>query len=195
MIVLILCLDNPDLSERTVRVIPFSARISLIFRASIFKILPPCFRFGNFIITISVTIVKKKVDKSVTSVYTVREVITLSTLGERIKAARIKCDMTQEQLAAALDTTKAAVSRYEAGKREPNLEQLRKIAKATNTTVSELVDEGYWSKVPKYEYEASFSNNPQQVILCGLFDQLNEVGQQKAIERLEELLEVAKYRK
>lgn len=119
----------------------------------------------------------------------------MSTLGERIKAARIKSGMTQEQLAAVLDTTKAAVSRYEAGKREPNLHQLCKIAKATKTTVSELVDEGYWTQVPKYEFEASFSNNPQQVILCGLFEQLNEIGQQKAIERLEELLEVAKYRK
>lgn len=119
----------------------------------------------------------------------------MSTLGERIKAARIKSGMTQEQLAAVLDTTKAAVSRYEAGKREPNLHQLCNIAKATKTTVSELVDEGYWTLVPKYEFEASFSNNPQQVILCGLFEQLNEIGQQKAIERLEELLEVAKYRK
>ena len=119
----------------------------------------------------------------------------MSTLGDRIKATRIKSGMTQEQLAAVLNTTKAAVSRYESGKREPNLEQLRKIARATNTTVSELVEEGYWSHVPKYEYEASFSENPQQVILCGLFDQLNEVGQQKAIERLEELLEVSKYRK
>lgn len=119
----------------------------------------------------------------------------MSTLGERIKAARIKCGMTQEQLASVLDTTKAAVSRYEAGKREPNLGQLSKIAKSTNTTVSELVDEGYWSHVPKYEYEASFSDNPQKVIICGILDQLNDVGKQKAIERLYDLLEVAKYRK
>jgi transcriptional regulator with XRE-family HTH domain len=119
----------------------------------------------------------------------------MSTLGERIKAARIKSGMTQEQLAAVLDTTKAAVSRYEAGKREPNLHQLSKIAIATKTTVSELVEDGYWAQVQKYEFEASFSDNPQQVILCGLFEQLNEIGQQKAIERLEDLLEVAKYRK
>lgn len=119
----------------------------------------------------------------------------MSTLGERIKAARIRSGMTQEQLAAVLNTTKAAVSRYEAGKREPHLEQLSKIAKATNTYVSELVDPGYWTRVPDYEKEASFSNNPQQVILCALFEQLNEAGQQKAIERLEDLLEVAKYRK
>ncbi len=119
----------------------------------------------------------------------------MSTLGERIKAARIKSGMTQEQLAAVLDTTKAAVSRYETGKREPHIDQLCKIAKATNTYVSELVEPGYWTRIPDYEKEAAFSNSPQQVILCGLFEQLNEVGQQKAIERLEELLEVAKYRK
>lgn len=119
----------------------------------------------------------------------------MSTLGERIKAARIKSGMTQEQLAAVLDTTKAAVSRYEAGKREPHLEQLTKIAKATHTSVAELVEPGYWTRIPDYEKKAGFSDNPQQVILCGLFEQLNEIGQQKAIERLEDLLEVAKYRK
>lgn len=119
----------------------------------------------------------------------------MSSLGESIKAARIKSGMTQEQLADALGTTKAAISRYEAGKREPNIEQLSKIAKATMTYVGELVEPGYWERIPDYEKMASFSDNPKQVILCGLFDQLNELGQQKAIEQLEDLLEVAKYRK
>lgn len=117
----------------------------------------------------------------------------MQTLGERIKAARITSGMTQEQLAEALDTTKAAISRYEAGKREPNIELLRKIALATKTTVSELVEDGYWSERPKYELRAVFSQNPNLEIAIGLFNQLNKVGQQKAIEQLEDLLEISKY--
>lgn len=134
----------------------------------------------------------------VTFLYTAVEVIDMVSIGEKIKAARIKSGLTQEQLAAAINTSKAAVSRYEADKRKPNIEQLRKIAIATNTTVSDLVEEigeSYWKSLPKYEIEAAFSTNPNQEIICGLFEQLNEVGQQKAIERLEELVEVAKYRK
>lgn len=52
----------------------------------------------------------------------------MSTLGEQIKAMRLKKGMTQEQLAQKLGTTKAAISRYERNQRQPRLEQLSEIA-------------------------------------------------------------------
>lgn len=119
----------------------------------------------------------------------------MTSIGERIKSARKKNNMTQEQLAIALNTTKAAISRYESGARKPNIEQIRKICIATNTYVSDLVDPEYWKSVPQYEAKAAFAENPNIMILCGLFEQLNEAGQQKAIEHLEDLLGVEKYRK
>ena len=119
----------------------------------------------------------------------------MSKLGDNIKAARIRCSMTQEQLANVLNTSKAAISRYESGKRMPNIEQLSKIALATNTTVSELVEPGYWTNAPEYEKAAAFSSNPKKEILCGLFDQLNEMGQQRAMDDLADLVEIQKYRK
>lgn len=134
----------------------------------------------------------KKVDILDTVGYTVIEVISMSRLGEAIRNARQKIGMTQEELAVELNTTKSTISKYELGKRKPHIDQLSKIAKATKTTVSELVEEGYWANVPKYEIEASFSDNPNRVILCGLFDQLSELGQQKAVEYLEVL--IIKYR-
>lgn len=119
----------------------------------------------------------------------------MQLLGNKIRNARIKAGMTQEQLAVALDTTKAAISRYEAGKREPNLELLRKIALATKVTVADLVDDEYWAHRPEHETKAAFASDPELEILCGLFSQLNEAGRQKALEWLEDLLEVEKYRK
>lgn len=119
----------------------------------------------------------------------------MPNLGDAIRNARQQCGMTQEELAAKLDTTKSAISKYELGKREPSLEQLRKIAIAIGVTVSDLVDGEYWSRLPDAERRSAFSNNPYRDSLLAIFEQLNEAGQQKAVERLEELLEVAKYRK
>lgn len=62
----------------------------------------------------------------------------MATLGENIKKARIKKGITQEELATALNTTKATISRYELGKREPRSDQLKEIAKALNVTVAYL---------------------------------------------------------
>jgi len=127
--------------------------------------------------------------------YTVIEVISVPNLGDAIRNARQQCGMTQEELAAKLDTTKSAISKYELGKREPSLEQLRKIAIAIGVTISDLVDHEYWSRVPKAELQAAFSDNPRRDLLLAIFDQLNEEGQSKAVERVEELTEIPKYKK
>ena len=119
----------------------------------------------------------------------------MPNLGDAIRNARQQCGMTQEELAAKLDTTKSAISKYELGKREPSLEQLRKIAIAIGVTISDLVDHEYWSRVPKAELQAAFSDNPRRDLLLAIFDQLNEEGQSKAVERVEELTEIPKYKK
>lgn len=119
----------------------------------------------------------------------------MPSLGEAIRFARLKREMTQEDLAALLNTTKSAISKYELGKREPNLVQLSKIAVALGITVSDLVDGDYWSTLSDAERKASFATNPYKELLNGLFDQLNEEGQSKAVERVEELTEIPKYQK
>lgn len=119
----------------------------------------------------------------------------MPSLGEVIRLARLKSGMTQEELAAQLNTTKSAISKYELGKREPNLVQLSKIAVTLGVTVSDLVDGDYWSSLSDSERKAAFATNPYKELLNGLFDQLNDDGQQKAIERVEELTEIPKYKK
>ena len=61
-------------------------------------------------------------------------------IGKRIKAARQKAGMSQEELAQAIGSTKSAVSRYEAGKRQPSYDQLQRISDALGISIYELFD-------------------------------------------------------
>ena len=119
----------------------------------------------------------------------------MSSLGEAIRLARLKSGMTQEELATKLNTTKSAISKYELGRREPNLMQLSKIAVALGVPVSALVDGDYWSTLSDAERKAAFAINPYKDLLISLFDELNPDGQAKALERVEELTEIPKYKK
>lgn len=117
------------------------------------------------------------------------------TIGKRISATRKQAGLTQAQLAEKCSVATITIQQYEAGKRQPRLDQLAKIAIALGVTVSDLVDDHYWSTVSSAEYRASFAANPYKELLNGLFDQLNPEGQQKAVERVEELTEIPKYKK
>ncbi|MCI8914300.1 MAG: helix-turn-helix transcriptional regulator [Lawsonibacter sp.] len=60
------------------------------------------------------------------------------SVGERIRQLRIAKGVTQEELAAALNTTKAAISRYELSQRELRFSQSQAIAEALGVSVFEL---------------------------------------------------------
>lgn len=75
--------------------------------------------------------------------------------GERIKAARNKAGLKQSELAEKLGVAVITIGQYERGKRQPRLEQLRRIAIALGTTVSELVEPGYWSNLSPEELKES----------------------------------------
>jgi len=66
------------------------------------------------------------------------ESIRNNTLGNNLRNARIKRGMSQDELAKAIGVTKAAVSRYESGTREPRGDQLKQIARVLNVTVAYL---------------------------------------------------------
>lgn len=66
-----------------------------------------------------------------------------------IRKARKSAGITQDGLAAMLGINRATVSKYESGQIVPSLGQLGKIAKALNTTVSEMVGQDWdgWKSV------------------------------------------------
>lgn len=122
------------------------------------------------------------------------------------------------ELGTLIGTTAASVSRYELGQRTPGIETLKMIAAALDVDVLQLMgfkdDNGNTTfatvnpldieKITREAisagndllYLASYSgeNDTQRKIQDAL-DKLNDAGQQKAVERVEELTEIPKYRK
>jgi len=60
-------------------------------------------------------------------------------IGKHIKSYREQSKMTQEELAETLSVTRQAVSNWECGKTQPDIETLHKIADALGVTVEELI--------------------------------------------------------
>ena len=74
--------------------------------------------------------------------YTVVEVIYMGTIGENIKQLRIENNMTQEQLAMALDTTKSTISKYELDRRQPRYETVERMAAIFRTSTGRILNKG-----------------------------------------------------
>ncbi|MBQ4546429.1 MAG: helix-turn-helix transcriptional regulator [Oscillospiraceae bacterium] len=64
----------------------------------------------------------------------------MSSLSENIKRYRTQNNITQEQLAEKINVTRQAVSNWENGKTEPDIETLTKIAQIFDISIDELVD-------------------------------------------------------
>ena len=64
----------------------------------------------------------------------------MTSIGNNIKSNRKKLGITQEQLAEKINVTRQAVSNWENGKTEPDVETLTKIAQIFDTSIDELVD-------------------------------------------------------
>lgn len=62
-------------------------------------------------------------------------------LGKKIKLARIELDMTQADLATAIQAKQKSISRYETGLALPSLETLERIAKALKKSMGYFVDD------------------------------------------------------
>ncbi|MBQ6876857.1 MAG: helix-turn-helix transcriptional regulator [Oscillospiraceae bacterium] len=63
----------------------------------------------------------------------------MNSIGENIKTARKKLNITQEDLATKLSVTRQAVSNWENGKTEPDIETLTKIAQIFDISIDKLV--------------------------------------------------------
>lgn len=140
-----------------------------------------------------------------------------------LRKLRKAAGITQAELAKAIGITHATLSRYENGTIEPPISQLLNIASVLNTSLQELLGleygEGALFSVklsPELVEALNFpsgvntltTTNPdlmqkivaefsrqsvEKVRLNIAFDSLNSDGQQKAVERVEELTEIPRY--
>lgn len=60
-------------------------------------------------------------------------------VGNRIRIARKRVGMTQDELGAAIGIGKSSISEWESGKRSPDVEKMREIASILNTTSAYLI--------------------------------------------------------
>lgn len=111
------------------------------------------------------------------------------TTGDRIRQLRIEHQMTQEELGAKVGVQKAAIYKYENGL-VVNLKRsvLEKLALVLDTTPTYLMG------MEESEHNPS-TLTPQQSALLASFAQLNEEGQTKAVEYVEDLVLTGRYKK
>ena len=73
------------------------------------------------------------------------------TLGEKILALRTQKEMSQEELAAALEVSRQSVSKWETNQSVPDLDKIIRLADLFGVTVDELVREGERPQPPQPE--------------------------------------------
>lgn len=104
--------------------------------------------------------------------------------GLRIRAVRKSLGLTQELFAQKCGISLTSLRRYEANDRQPNISTIESMANSLDMTLAEFL----WSTTTPGAV-------PAKQLLLAAFDQLNPEGQQKAVERVEELTEISKYKK
>ncbi len=114
------------------------------------------------------------------------------TTGERIRQLRIQHQMTQEELGAKVGVQKAAIYKYENGLivnlKRSTLEKLAIVLETTPTYLMGLEDD-------ENDFSILSELTPQQSALLSSFNQLNEEGQQKAVDYVDDLVLTGRYKK
>lgn len=140
-------------------------------------------------------------------------------IGKLIKEARKRAGLTQAQLAEKSGVAAISIHQYEAGKREPRVEQLLRLAPALNVPISYLLEtediDGnmlptHFADPDDFEFlkslgldtpsgrQSFFSERPESdgpaSRIKKAWEKLNDAGKEKAAERIEELTEISRYR-
>ena len=115
--------------------------------------------------------------------------------GEIIRTIRKEQGLSQIELAQKAGIAVNSVRLYESGKREPKIGSLRRIAQALGVDVYSLADFDTASQLLEGSMNAKLERlSPKEQSLIIAFDQLNDAGQDVAIERVNELTELEKYK-
>lgn len=123
------------------------------------------------------------------------------TVGEKIRSSRVNAGLTQKELGDKMGVDSATVGKYERGILNPKLQTLEKIAAALGVTIWELgaVNSAEYRQVMiDREINKSRERHDEDTKLHQLeieFRKLNAIGQEKALERICELTEIARFLK
>lgn len=96
------------------------------------------------------------------------------TFAERLRATRKALNLTQEHVAAKLGVTPTTYSRYENGKREPNVECLKKLSNIFNVSADFLINTNLYNK------DAVLNETEKK--LLSMFREMNSQGQEYILQ-------------
>jgi transcriptional regulator with XRE-family HTH domain len=103
-------------------------------------------------------------------------------IGKRIQEIRIKKGMTQEALAERINISKSSISEWEACKRVPRMETLRKIAEALGVDVWEIIGlNSVDYDEPMFASPTEEVSDPNERELVNIYRDLNDIGQSALI--------------
>lgn len=134
------------------------------------------------------------------------------TIGKKILELRTQKKLTQKQLSDMCGFSQSALNLWENDKRKPKIEALQKIADVLGVSVSEFDKRSLEMYIQQSQNILNdFSSHPEnwvqenpltgeqtpvkQTELLKHYNVLNELGKNKAIERIKELTEVPRYTK
>ena len=112
------------------------------------------------------------------------------SFSSRLRQAREQAGFTQQDLAEKLGITKSAVGNYENGVSSPKWAVLLRIFDVLQVEPNFLYQDSFSS-----ELSGAVQLTPRQSALLSSFDQLNEEGQTKAVEYVEDLVLTGRYKK
>lgn len=128
-------------------------------------------------------------------------------MGQRIQAARKRKGKTQKELAESLGLATGTIQQYELGKRTPKNDTIKAIAAILEMTPFDLVGPEWFDlqlgpeKIDDLREGAnalhivskSFGEPASEIV--AKFSELNETGQQKALDYVSDLADQPKYQK
>ena len=136
------------------------------------------------------------------------------TIGKKILELRVQNGLTQKQLADMCGFSQSALNLWENGKRQPKINQVQKIASTLKVSINDLLESNLDDSPIYHVYKKNNDLNsdlfldykthaltqgiswePIDIKMIKIFKTLNEAGQAKAIERVEELTEIPRYTK
>lgn len=109
----------------------------------------------------------------------------MSGFSKRLYELRVRKDLTQEELAKGVGTSRSAIANYEQGKRQPSFDMLDTIADFFNVDVDFLLGGERTTRI--------LTSSQEQIVT--IMDALNEQGCERLIEYAQLLLSSGEYKK
>ena len=123
------------------------------------------------------------------------------SVGKNIKRYRKTANLSQQDLADKTGLSIGTIQGYEQERYLPKYENLKKLAATLDCKIADL-DSNYADTLFKSMVDSITSAItdwddyiPKKDMLIKHFDQLNKLGREEAVKRIEELTEVSKYKK